>query len=172
MLRLRPNSRICIFFLVVGLPIIFAGCNASRVTHFDHREFKPLFEVELPDTAWLAMDSCATGIHAIVELELDADPNIRPGEDRPFLHPSDAQSLTLTHGQAALVRAKYARLEGPVCLPVLEWFGARQIPVLADPTTACVYVYHAEFDLTSVPKENQDLILHYGGQEIALALHR
>lgn len=171
MSQLLRNSLVVVV-LSVGLSCLFAGCNSSRVTHFDHREFKPLFEVEFPDTAWLAVDSCSTGIHAIVALELDADQKIQQGGNRLYLRPSDALALTLTHGDEAPVSATYGRLEGPVCLPVSELYGARQIPVLVDPTTACVYVYHAEFELASVPKKNQDLILHYGAQKVTLALRR
>ena len=105
-------------------------------------------------------------------LELDAESNQSLDDDHFTFSPGQARPLTLTHGDAAPVIAKYGRLEGPVCLPVSELYGARQIPVLADPTTACVYVYHAEFELTRVPKKNQDLILHYGTQEITLALRR
>jgi len=171
MLHSRLNK--ILSWSVLGL-IIFSvtGCQSARLTHFDKRDFEPIFEVELPESAYIAVDSCATGIHAIVALELGSNSGFLDESERMSLSATEALPLTLTYGDTKPVRANFARLEGPTCLPVSELYGARQLPILADPTTACIYVYHAEFELSSVPKKEHEMVLHYGGQQVTLAVKK
>ena len=166
------SRRNCARLIVVsfGFLVVSAGCNSSRLTHFDSRKFDPLFELGRPEAAYVAVDSCATGVHAIVALELDPGSRVSPEAGRVALRASEALPLTLIPENQKPVAPQFSRLEGPICMPISELYGANRLPMLSDPTKTCLYVYHAEFELISVPRKGSEMVLQYGGQEITLAV--
>ena len=104
--RLKGLARSLALLVVFWL----SACGPTRLLHLDGEPFVPRLPLVQLDGGWLAVDSCAKGIHALLELEVEA------GEQTPVSGmPAaarlryDAAGLRLAH------RPRYARVDGPLC---------------------------------------------------------
>jgi len=144
-----------------------AACAPAELTHFDNSTFDPVLKVELPNTAWLAIDSCATGVHALVEMELSQGPRAEILEQR--LKPSRPLPLRLEYGDGYSADMHYGRLEGPICTSNALWTDRYNRPTPGVQEKTCVYYYSAQFKLRHLPDASQDFQLHYNGRTVLLA---
>ena len=164
--RRHKRSIISIWAVIFFSPLV-TGCSHTQLSHFDNRAFAPLYELTLTQSAWLAVDSCDTGYHALVEIELDPLPRTTQG-DRTLM-PSRPLPLTLVYDSGKSAAMSFGRLQGPICTTVSDWSAAYGVGVDPDPVTSCIYLYRAEFKLKSLPTKNQEFILKHGSRSFLLA---
>lgn len=167
MQRRLHNSSIISIWSVIFFTLLLTGCGHTQLSHFDNTAFAPLYELTLSESAWLAVDSCETGYHALVEIELDPLP--RRMHTDPALMPSRPLPLTLVYDSGKSAAMSYGRLQGPICTTVSDWSKVYGDGVDPDPVTSCIYLYRAEFKLKSLPTKNQEFILKHGSRSFLLA---
>lgn len=167
MQRHRHKRSIISIWAVPVLLFLVTGCRHTQLSHFDNRAFAPLYELTLSESAWLAVDSCDTGYHALVEIELDPLPRTMH-TDRALM-PSRPLPLTLVYDSGKSAAMSFGRLQGPICRTVSDWPKGYGDGVDPDPVTSCIYLYRAEFKLKSLPAKNQDFILKHGNRSFLLA---
>ncbi len=156
-------SGLFILFVILG----GTGCVQTQLTHFDNRVFEPVIRTEVGDIATLVVDSCATGIHALVEFELDPSP--RAMSLNRELRPSQPLPVKLEYGPGLTASVRYGQLEGPLCSTTPHWRdegGANQPYELKE---TCTYVYRGEFNLLTMPSKQQEFLLHFNGKAVLLA---
>ncbi len=66
-------SLVAILYLLVSLALL--ACASHKMFHFDGRPFVPRGPITGIDNGWVAVDSCALGIHVLVELEVPTRPH-------------------------------------------------------------------------------------------------
>ncbi len=165
--RLKGLARSLALLVVFWL----SACGPTRLLHLDGEPFVPRLPLVHLDGGWLAVDSCAKGIHALLELEVEA------GEQAPVSGmPAaarlryDAAGLRLAH------RPRYARVDGPLCWNEGPrrfqeqgvWTGAFPRHAAGWETRHCVYLLRAQFVLDRLPAPGDLVHLDYSGEPVAV----
>ncbi len=163
----RRKSSIISIWAVPFFSLLVTGCSQTQLSHFDNRAFSPLYELTLPESAWLAVDSCDTGYHALVEIEIEPLPGTKYADHAVM--PSRPLPLTLVYDSGKSAAMSFARLHGPICTTVSDWSAPYGGSVDPDPVTSCIYLYRAEFRLDSLPDKNRKFILKHGNRSFLLA---
>ena len=165
-LRVPGRHSLTGFFICL---VVFAGsaCTSTQLTHFDDRIFEPVLTAEVADTAWLVVDSCATGIHALVEFELDPSSN-RLSTSREF-RPSQPLPIKLEYAPGLFSGVKFGQIEGPFCTrkPSYRDDSGANPPFRRD--EVCTYIYRGQFELNKMPHSQQVFRLHFNGGSLLLA---
>ncbi len=152
--RLKGLARSLVVLVVFWL----SACGPTRLLHLDGEPFVPRLPLVQLDGGWLAVDSCAKGIHALLELEVEA------GEQAPVSGMPvaarlryDAAGLRLAH------RPRYARVDGPLC-----WNEGPFQKQDVWETRHCVYLLRAQFVLDRLPAPGDLVHLDYSGEPVAV----
>lgn len=153
---------------IVGAALSLSACAPVQMTHLDNQPFEPLFKVALDQTAWLAVDSCDEGVHAIVELQLEMEPD--PSTSVQPMSPIGPILVSLVYDKGRVAPLRMGMVEGPFCLPSSQVnYGMERSGYLSQ-TPTCTYYYRVQFDLTHVPDRSEDIYLRYGGRSVRFAM--
>jgi hypothetical protein len=163
------RSRLPISPAVVAALAVTA-CGAPTLSHFGGYPFEPVGEFVQLDRGWIAVDSCAGGVHALVELDLEASSTGRM--------PRSALDLALWPRSGRLSLPTHLVLEGPFCWPGEDQPLALESRHVSadeagyrpgqDPECKYFYVVRAEFSLPRMPPQGEYFSLALGQQRIAL----
>lgn len=164
---MRKRSDLLIAVLV-GAGISLSACAPTQMTHLDNQPFEPLYKVALDQTAWLAVDSCAGGVHAIVELQLEIESD--PSTSLLPMTPIGPIPVSLVYDGGRVAAPRMGMVEGPICMPSYGVKYGDERSRYVNPTTTCTYYYRVQFDLTHVPARSEDMYLRYGGRSLRLAM--
>jgi hypothetical protein len=152
--------------LVVMLAAGLSACGPPKLFHFDGRPFALRRPIEMLSDGWLAVDSCARGRHALLEIEIDTIDVKAPGSRQQF-------ALWIGTEQVGWVREVV--VDGPVCLHI----GPERVSRMDETwdkdrvlvEERCVYVVRAEFDLDRLPAPG-DTVFVSDGRRILRTLWR
>ena len=154
--RLKGLARSLVVLVVFWL----SACGPTRLLHLDGEPFVPRLPLVHLDGGWLAVDSCAKGIHALLELEVEA------GGQTPVSGMLAAARLRYDAAGLRLAqRPRYARVDGPLC-----WNeGPRRFKEQdVWETRHCVYLLRAQFVLDRLPAPGDRVHLDYSGKPVAV----
>jgi hypothetical protein len=154
----RQHSLVVVLHLLVSLALL--ACAPPKLSHFDGRPFVPSAPITEIDNGWVAVDSCALGIHVLVELEVQARPR--------GIALSMLEDVVLRLGSGYIRRPQHLRVKGPFSAPKqfhhegLEYQGGREVygtGVPLEESFVEVYVVRAEFVLDRLPQVGDLLIV-------------
>ena len=91
------------------LVIVSLSACAPTMYHLDGHPFITLTPITTFEGGWIAVDSCSLGVHALVELEIEAP--------EPRLRPASLDELSLRLGSSGAVRPRDLQIDGPLCWP-------------------------------------------------------
>jgi hypothetical protein len=144
--------------LALGL----AAC-APQLQHLDGSALHPIGQPQPLEDGWVAFDSCASGLHALVELQLET-------EDYA-MQPPDLERVALRLASSDRWRPGQVRVEGPFC----TWSesGRAQEPRMVrledqvnrvgyGSEQRCLYVVRAQFDLERLPGPGDSVVVVHG----------
>jgi hypothetical protein len=154
--------------LVAAAPLVLdlPGC-APEFRHLDGSPFKSLGPLVAFDDGWVVVDSGAGGMHALVEIQVEAPDSgmasLRLGQMGFRLAPSDDWS------------PGRSRVEGPFCprngpdAPAQTQVASGQVNHVRYATWArCSYVVRAQFNLDRLPTPGDSVTVVYGGRAVRL----
>ena len=121
-----------------------SACSQTVLVHSDGRPFHVREPIQTFDGGWIAVDSCASGYHALLEIETEAEPSFPL---MPFL---------LASGLLGVLQD--VSVTGPLCWDE----GASRRPYRGSSrpffnlseAERCVYLLRAEYTLTNPPPSN------------------
>ena len=157
---MTPTSR-----KLVSVIAVVSACSGG-LAHFDGRAFAPVRQIQVGQ-GWLAVDSCELGVHALVELEINADQRSRI--------PNLVDEIGLALDDRRIRRPTNVQISGPFCWPNPD--GRLPSPEAGPPGVtagtnrgACTptYLVRAEFNLTRLPTPGSRVVLLEGGRRLAL----
>lgn len=157
----RQPGLVAVLHLLGSLALL--ACASHKMFHFDGRLFVPRGPITGIDNGWAAVDSCALGIHVLVELEVQARPR--------GIAPSMLEDLGLRLGSGCVRRPQHLRVEGPFSVP--KWFhregpeyrGGPEVygtEVPPEESFVEVYVVRAEFVLDRLPQAGDSVLVVQG----------
>lgn len=150
---------------------IAAACAPPTLVHHDGHPLAVGAEPIAIDGGWIGFDECESGFHALVELQLTADPDGG--------RPADLARLSLTVGRGEATRPSSVSVAGPFC-PALEGerrattYGSYAVDrqnlfwMTGNPIGRCMYMIRAQFDLSAIPAEGEQAQLVTGVRTILL----
>jgi len=144
------------------LALCLPAC-APQLQPLDGSALHPIGQLQAIENGWVAFDSCASGIHAQVEMRVEAA--VR------HVQPPDLERIALRWSSSDRWRTGQVRVEGPFC----NWQG----PVRAQEHRTvqmddrldivdygadqrCLYVVRAQFDLDRLPALGDSVTVAYG----------
>ena len=143
--------------LVVMLAAGLSACGPLKLSHFDGRPFALHRPIQMLSDGWLAVDSCARGRHALLEIEVDTiDVKAR----------GNRQQFALWIGTEQVGRVREVVVDGPVCRHIGRE-GVSEMHQTSDPARfwvaeRCVYIVRAEFDLDRLPAPGDTVFVSDG----------
>ena len=143
--------------LAVMLAAGLSACGPPKLFHFDGRPFALHQPIEMLSDGWLAVDSCAGGRHALLQIEIDTIDVKAPG---------NLQQVVLWIGTEQEGWVREVVVDGPVCRHI----GPERVSGMHetwDPARfwieeRCVYVVRAEFDLDRLPAPGDTVFVSDG----------
>ncbi len=151
------------------LALCLTAC-APQLQHLDGSALHPIGQLQAIENGWVAFDSCASGIHALVEIQLET------GSNRSQL--PDLEKIALRLASSDRWRPGRVHVEGPFC----TWSGpARvqepQVAHLDDQVNrlgygsvqVCTYVVQAQFNLDRLPTPRDSVVVVHGQRLMHLA---
>jgi len=155
-----------------GAMVLALGLTACapKFQHLDGTALHPIAPPQALDNGWVVIDSCASGIHALVERQIEAE--VR------YVQPPDLERIALRWSSSDRWRTGQVHVEGPFC----TWSG----PVrLQDPRMVqvdhqvnrlsyggeqpCMYVVQVQFDLDRLPTPGDSVVVVHGQHLMQLA---
>ena len=120
-----------------------SACSQTVLVHSDGRPFH-VQDIQTFDGGWVAVDSCASGYHVLLEVETETEPSF------PLM------PMILSSGRLGVLQD--VSVTGPLCWDQ----GASRRPYRGSSRTSfnlseaeqCVYLLRAEYTLTNPPPSN------------------
>ncbi len=152
--------------LVVMLAAGLSACGPPKLFDFDGQPFALHQPIEMLSDGWLAVDSCARGRHALLEIEVDTIDVKALGNRQPF-------ALWIGTEQVGWVHEVV--VDGPVCRHIGPKRGSEMYQT-SDPARfwvaeRCVYIVRAEYDLDRLPAPG-DIVFVSDGRRILRTVWR
>ncbi|UCF19972.1 MAG: hypothetical protein JSU87_00745 [Gemmatimonadota bacterium] len=161
------------YFSLALIASIAVGCGPPVMYDVDGQPIRePLFMAAL-EGGWLAVDSSAAGVRAVLELEVAAS-----GERETLAGPGELQLWTGSGLPLEPARLRQGEVE---CWPKLpssvrcrEGRGSNQACVqeVQGVGRECRYTLCAEFRLAELPRSHDPLVVNIGGSLTILQLRR
>lgn len=151
------------------LALCLTAC-APQLQHLDGSALHPIGQLQALDNGWVVIDSCASGIHALVEMQIEAA--VR------HVQPPDLERMALRWSSSDRWHRGQVHVEGPFC----TWDGPARVqePQMVQldnqvnrlgygSVQVCSYVVQAQFDLDRLPALGDSVTVAYGQRLTYLA---
>lgn len=151
--------------ILVGLAVSVTACGRPALRHLDGHALAPDFRFAAVERGWIAVDSCAAGLHAVVELEVDSAQTA--GVDEMLLGIGRAL-------QAVGWRPVAVTLDGPICSLALRPPSERPrpagagMPAVHDRACAPVYLVRAQYRLRRLPGSGEQVTVRHLDRRIVV----
>ncbi len=157
---------------ILGVALLALGTSACspRFQHLDGTSLTPIRAPLSLENGWLVFDSCAAGIHALIEIQVAANAS--------HVRPPDLEQVAFRYVSASRWRMGRVRVDGPFCQwersdgPASTRAALQHAPL--DRTAygmqpLCTYVVLAQFDLDRLPKPGDSLETLHGERVMRIA---
>lgn len=118
-----------------------SACSQTVLVHRDGRPFLLQEPIQTFDGGWVAVDSCASGYHALLEIETEAEPSF------PLM------PLMLSSGRLGVLQD--VSVTGPLCWDTepswRSYRGSSRPSFNLSEAEQCIYLLRAEYTLTNIP---------------------
>lgn len=167
---MQPRFLHTIFALVLTLQVV--ACGSPRLLHLDGTPFLSRLPLAHLDGGWLAVDSCAAGVHALLALDMEVTGRASVREM--------AFPIQLRHDAGSLPPVRYPAqvlVDGPLCEAEKSGYASRMYDPVGLPRwymeaqdgPPCVYRVWAQFRLRYMPAAGDSAALRYGGRDIPVS---
>jgi hypothetical protein len=142
--------------------LVLAGCT-PQFQHLNGHPFEPIAAPLPIDNGWVVFDSCAGGVHALIEIQVETD-----GANR---RPPDLEQIAFRLASGYRWSKGQVFVEGPFCpwqpRESRSYDEVKQVGYRAE--SQCTYIVLAQFDLDRLPEPGDSVVVLHGERTFQIA---